>query len=167
MWRQIQRKFTRQKSRLSVVRTMIELGVGIDESGSLKVGVLSVGDSALANAAGVDRRVVRNAINQILKDNDLRAIFTKVKPIGTSLVDLSKELGYSVMVVNSDPHKPGVISGISTILSKYNVVIRQALADDPDFTPNPVLTLVLDGQVPSEALSLIRSLKIVKSLTLK
>jgi len=146
---------------------MIELGVGMDDSGGLKVGAISVGDSSLANAAGVDRRVVRNAVKQILNDSDLKAIFTNVKPIGTSLVDVAKQFGYSVLVVNADPHRPGVISGISTILSKYDVVIRQALADDPDFTPNPVLTLVIDGQVPSEALSMIRSLKLVKSLTLK
>ncbi|MFQ6135246.1 MAG: hypothetical protein ACE5KU_05470 [Nitrososphaerales archaeon] len=167
MWRQIQAKFTRQKARLSVVRKMIELGVKVEDRYRLKVGGMSVSDSALAEAAGVDRRVVRNTVNQIMSDPDLRTIFTRVKPIGTSLVDIAENLGYSVLVVYADPHKPGVISGISSILSEYGVVIRQALADDPDFTPDPKLTLVVDGRVPPEAIAKIQSLTLVESLTLK
>ncbi|MCL4435625.1 MAG: amino acid-binding protein [Thaumarchaeota archaeon] len=167
MWRQIQTRFTRQKARLSVVRKMIELGIGLAPPFQLCVGDVNVSDSALAEAVGVDRRVVRSTVKQIMQDPDLRDIFTQVKPIGVSLVDIAKKLGYSVLVVYADPHKPGVISGISTILSDYNVVIRQALADDPDFIPDPKLTLVLDGRVPPDAIGKIQSLAQVDSLTLK
>ncbi len=167
MWRQIQVRFTRQKARLSVVRKMIELGVRVEDRFRLKVGDMSVSDSALAEAAGVDRRVVRTTVNQIMGEPDLREIFTKMKPIGTSLVDIAENLGYSVLVVNADPRQPGVISGVSSVLSEYGVVIRQALADDPDFIPDPKLTLVLDGRVPPEAIVKIQSLPLVESLTLK
>lgn len=167
MWRQIQANFNRQKARLSVVRKMIELGVKVEGEHRLKVGDVSVSDSALAEAVGVDRRVVRNTVNQIMSDPDLKTIFTRVKPIGTSLVDIAENLGYSVLVVYADPHKPGVISGISSILTEYGVVIRQALADDPDFIPEPKLTLVVDGRVPPEAIGKIQSLALVDSLTLK
>lgn len=167
MWLQIQAGFTRQKARLSVVRRMIELGVGVSEDGRLMVGDMAVSDSALAEAVGVDRRVVRSTVNQILGDSSLRSLFTRVKPIGTSLVDVAANLGYSVLVVHADPHEVGVISGVSSVLSEYEVVIRQALADDPDFTPDPKLTLVLDGRVPPEAISKIQTLLKVKSLTLK
>ncbi len=167
MWRQIQANFNRQKARLSVVRKMIELGVKVEGKHRLKVGDVSVSDSALAEAVGVDRRVVRNTVNQIMSDPDLKTIFTRVKPIGTSLVDIAENLGYSVLVVYADPHKPGVISGISSILTEYGVVIRQALADDPDFIPEPKLTLVVDGRVPPEAIGKIQSLALVDSLTLK
>ncbi len=167
MWRQIQNKFTRQKARLIVVRKMIELGVKVENGNRLRVGNVDVGDSALAKSVGVDRRVVRNTVNQIMHDPDLKNIFTRVKPIGTSLVDIAAILGYSVIVVHADPHKPGVMSGISSILSEYDVVIRQALADDPDFTPDPKLTLVLDCKIPSEAIAKIQSIELIESLTLK
>lgn len=167
MWRQIQARFTRQKAQLNVVRKMIELGVGVEANSRLRVGDMAVSDSALAEAAGVDRRVVRSTVNRILSDSELKAIFTRVKPIGTSLVNVAENLGYSVLVVSADPHRPGVLSGVSSVLSAYGVVIRQALADDPDFTPDPKLTLVIDGRIPPEAVSKIQSLAPVKSLTLR
>jgi hypothetical protein len=117
--------------------------------------------------ADVDRRVVRNTVNQIFSDPDLRVIFTNVRPIGTSLVEIADKVGYRVLVVNADPLKPGVISGISSILTKYGVVIRQALADDPNFTPDAKLTLVVEGKIPPEAIEKIQSISLVKSITLK
>jgi len=167
MWRQIQGKFIRKKARLDVVRKMIELGIGIDREQKLMVGRMPVTDSALAMAANVDRRVVRNTVNQIFSDPNLRVIFTNVKPIGTSLVEIADKIGYGVLVVNADPLKPGVISEISSILTKYGVVIRQALADDPNFTPDAKLTLVVEGKIPPEAIEKIQSISLVKSITLK
>jgi predicted regulator of amino acid metabolism with ACT domain len=167
MWRQIQARFTRKKARIGVVRKMIELGIGVNSLFDLRVGDVMVRDSALADAAGVDRRVVRSTVKQIMEDPDLREIFTRVRPIGTSLVDVAELFGYSVLVVHADPHKPGVISGVSTVLSDYGVVIRQALADDPDFIPDPKLTLVLDGRIPSDAVEQIQLLAPIESLTLR
>jgi predicted regulator of amino acid metabolism with ACT domain len=60
-----------------------------------------------------------------------------------------------------------VISGITSILSKHGVVVRQALADDPDLTPEPRLTLVLQGRIPPEALVKCRAVPSVTSLTIK
>tara|TARA_Y100000031_G_C8050653_1_gene306020 strand:- start:377 stop:649 length:273 start_codon:yes stop_codon:yes gene_type:complete len=90
-----------------------------------------------------------------------------VKPIGTSLVKIADKIGYGVLVINADPLKLGVISGISSILANYRVVIRQALADDPNFTPDAKLTLVVDGKIPPEAIEKIQSISLVKSITLK
>ncbi len=116
MWRQIQGKFIRKKARLDVVRKMIELGIGIDREQKLMVGRMPVTDSALAMAANVDRRVVRNTVNQIFSDPNLRVIFTNVKPIGTSLVEIADKIGYGVLVINADPLKLGVISVNKKIL---------------------------------------------------
>lgn len=167
MWRQIQGKFVRRKSRLNVVRKMIELGISVEGKHQLKIGKLSISDSALAEAAEVDRRVVRNTVKQIMDDKDLQVIFMNVTPIGTSLVKIADKIGYKVLVVYADPLKPGVISGISSILSSYDVIIRQALADDPDFTPEAKLTLVVEGRIPSEAIEKIQSMELVESITLK
>ena len=167
MWRQIQGKFIRKKARLNVVRKMIELGISVEGEKKLMVGRMPVSDTALAMAADVDRRVVRNTVNQIFSDTDLRVIFTNVRPIGTSLAEIANKIGYGVLVVNADPLKPGVISGISSILANYGVVIRQALADDPNFTPDAKLTLVVEGKIPSEAIEKIQSISLVKSITLK
>lgn len=167
MWRQIQGKFARKKARLNVVRKMIELGISVEGKHQLKIGKMSISDSSLAEVAEVDRRVVRNTVTQIMNDKDLQIIFRNVTPIGTSLVEIADKIGYKVIEVNADPLKPGVISGISSILTEYDVIIRQALADDPNFTPEAKLTLVVEGRIPPEAIEKIQTLPLVNSITLK
>ncbi len=166
MWRKAYAKFMRQRSRLEVVQRMVQLGISVDSKRRMFIGNLEVYDTALARAAGVDRRVVRNTINQVFEDPELREIFTKVRPVGTSLVEIAGLLGYSVLVVSADPYKPGVIAGVAKALSESGIVIRQALADDPDMTQDPKLTLVVEGKVPVSVLSKIQEIGSVKSITL-
>ncbi|NWG08834.1 MAG: hypothetical protein HXX80_00725 [Nitrososphaerales archaeon] len=166
MWKKIQNHFKKQKGRLNVVRKMIELGIGMDENGRLFVGDVEVDDTAIAKAVGVDRRVVRSATRQILSNQELREIFTGIRPVGASLVEVAQVLGYSVLVIRSDPHRPGVIASVTDVLARYGLVVRQALADDPDLVPEPCLTLVIDGRIQAEAIDEIRSLPVVKSLTM-
>jgi predicted regulator of amino acid metabolism with ACT domain len=166
LWKRIQTQFKKQKGRLNVVRKMVELGIRVGENGKLYVGEVEVNDTAIARAAGVDRRVIKSTTKQILKNPELRDIFTRIKPVGASLVDVAKILDYSVLVIRSDPHKPGVIASVTSVLAKHNLVVRQALADDPDLIPEPCLTLVVDGKIPTEAIDEIRSLPLVKSLTI-
>ncbi len=166
LWKRIQTQFKKQKGRLNVVRKMIELGMRVDENGKLYVGEAEVDDTAIARAAGVDRRVIRSTTKQILDNSELREIFTRIKPVGASLVEIAKILDYSVLVIRSDPHKPGVIASVTSVLAKHDLVVRQALADDPDLVPEPCLTLVIDGKIPAKAIDEIRSLPLVKSLTM-
>ena len=151
---------------MSVARRMVELGIRADSDKKLYVGDVSVSDTALANSVGVDRRVVRHVVEQILDDPELSRIFTHIKPIGSSLIDVADQLGFNVLIVSSYPHRTGVISSITSVLSEHKVVVRQALADDPDLVPDPRLTLVVDGHIPPEALDRIRSLDFVKALTI-
>ncbi|MGQ9719386.1 MAG: amino acid-binding ACT domain protein [Nitrososphaerales archaeon] len=166
MWKKIQNHFKKQKGRLNVVRKMIELGIGMDENGRLFIGDVELDDTAIAKAVGVDRRVVRSATRQILSNHELKEIFTRIRPVGASLVEVAKILGYSVLVIRSDPHRPGVIASVTSVLARYGLVVRQALADDPDLVPEPCLTLVIDGRIQAEAIDEIRSLPLVKSLTM-
>lgn len=164
MWREVKERFSKQRGRMNVVKKMIELGLRVGEDGRIYVGDVEVSDVALARAAGVDRRVVRSTVKQILGDEALRDILTKVKPVGASLVDVASRLGFQVLVVEADPKMPGVIASVTSVLARYGVVVRQALADDPDLAPEPRLTLVVQGEVPAEALSEVRSSPLVKSL---
>ncbi|MDW8045406.1 MAG: amino acid-binding protein [Nitrososphaerota archaeon] len=166
MWRKIEEKFYRQKSRAAVAKKMIELGIRIGNDLKLYVGDVAVGDVALARSLNVDRRVIRKTVNQIMNDDYLRDIFTRITPVGASFVNIAERLGWSVLVIAADPHRPGVIAGVTSILAKYGVVIRQALADDPDLVAEPRLTLIVEGKVPPEAIDQIKSLDVVKSLTL-
>jgi len=158
--------FSRQKGRFSVVKKMIELGISITPSGKLMIKDVKIQDSSLANAVGVDRRVVRDTVTQLLEDPVLQNIFCNTKPVGTSLVEIATLLGYSVLLISGNSLEPGVISEVTGALATKGIVIRQALADDPDTVIEPKLTLVIEGKLPDETIAKIRTLKCVRGLTL-
>ena len=70
--------FSRQKGRFSVVKKMIELGISINTNGKLMINDVKIQDSSLANAVGVDRRVVRETVIQLLEDPVLQNIFCNI-----------------------------------------------------------------------------------------
>ena len=149
-----------------MVKKMIELGISITPSGKLMIKDVKIQDSSLANAVGVDRRVVRDTVIQLLEDPVLQNIFCNTKPVGTSLVEIATLLGYSVLLISGNSLEPGVISEVTGALATKGIVIRQALADDPDTVIEPKLTLVIEGKLPDEIIAKIRNLKCVRGLTL-
>ena len=127
---------------------------------------VKIQDSSLANAVGVDRRVVRETVIQLLEDPVLNNIFSNTKPVGTSLVEIATLLGYSVLLISGNSLESGVISEVTGALATNGIVIRQALADDPDTVVEPKLTLVIEGKLPDDTIAKIRNLKCVRGLTL-
>ncbi len=166
MWKKVEKWFSRRKAGLSVVRLMVEYGMRIDEFGELYIGKVGLTDNAVARAAEVDRRVVKETTKYLLSIPELKSIFTKLRPAGPSLVDVAPYLGYSVIRVEADPHSPGILASVASIISQHGLVIRQALADDPDLYPEPALTLVVEGRLPGEAIEKIREVRSVKSVSI-
>ncbi len=167
LWTSVKASFQNRKAGLEIARLMVLNGIRLDKSGRFYVNNIVIPDMSIARAAGVDRRAVRETAKFIMSEPQLMSILSKIKPSGSSLVEVAKELGFSVLIIESDPHESGVIADVSRVIAKYKVVIRQALADDPDLVPEPKLTLVVEGTLPSSALDEIRKLKCVKSLKLQ
>lgn len=151
---------------MEVVKKMIEFGISVTKGGKLKIGNLNVQDTSLAESAGVDRRVVRSTVEQILSDTELGRIFERIKPVGTSLVETAPLLGYHVLLISGDAFQAGIISEVSSVLAENGLIIRQALADDPDMITEPKLTLVISGEMTGHVLSKLQALPSVKGLTL-
>jgi predicted regulator of amino acid metabolism with ACT domain len=166
MWNAVKGHFMKRKAGLQVARLLIENGIRVDESGRFYVADVEVTDVSLARAAGVDRRVVRDTADYILADELMRPIFMKLRPAGTSLVGVASHLGYTVLKINADPHRSGILAGVTKILADNDLMVRQALADDPDLNPDPALTLVVAGRVPAKAVEEIQGLPYISSITL-
>ncbi|MCZ6648459.1 MAG: hypothetical protein O7B30_04370 [Thaumarchaeota archaeon] len=158
--------FTRRRSRMEVVKKMIEFGISVTRGGELKIGNLNIQDTSLAESAGVDRRVVRSTVGQILSDSELGRIFERIRPVGTSLVETAALLGYHVLLISGDAFQAGIISEVSSVLAENGLVIRQALADDPDMITEPRLTFVVSGDMTGNVLSKLQALPSVRGLTL-
>ncbi len=164
VWPKIKEQFARQVVRPDIVRKMIECGMRISDDYKIYVDDVEVDYSAVARAVDVDRRVVKQTVEQIRRNRYLYSIFSKTKPLGASLVDLVSLLGYSALIIEADPKSPGVMAGVAEILSRHGMVVRQALADDPEMVQDAKMTLVIEGQLSGQALEELNALKNVKSL---
>ena len=164
MWPSIEEEFQRQVVRPNVVKKMIECGMRVSEDEKLYVGDVEVDYLAVARAVDVDRRVVKQTVQQIRRSRYMYSLFSKTQPLGTSLVSLVAQLGYTAVVIEADPKSPGVMAGVAEILSRHGMVVRQAVAEDPDMVPDAKMTLVVEGQLTGTAMEELHGLKVVRSI---
>jgi uncharacterized protein len=165
LWSRVSEQFQGQKVRLEVARKMLEYGIRVTNDCRLFVGGLEVDYSALARDVGADRRVVKQTARQIRDDEFLYSVFGRIMPVGSSLVPVVSRLGYSAVVIEADPRAAGVISAATAALARHNIVVRQALADDPDMNPAAKLTLVVEGTVPGSVIEELNSIETIRSVT--
>src|SRR5713101_7118249 len=164
MWPSVRKQFSRQIVRVDIVKKMIECGIRVADDLRLYVGDVEVDYSAVARAVNVDRRVVKQTVKQIKGNRFLNGLFSNLAPIGSSLVPVASKLGYSAIVIEADPRRSGVIAAVAGVLAKHDLVIRQALADDPDMVPEAKMTLVVEGRLSGKAMEELNDLKLVKSI---
>lgn len=164
MWKNVRREFDRQVVRPEIVRKMIACGMRVSEDEKIYVDDVEVDYTAVANALDVDRRVVKQTAQQIRRNRYLFSLFSKTRPLGTSLVDVVAQLGYTAIVIEADPKSPGVMARVAEILSRHGMVVRQAVAEDPEMVPDARMTLVVEGQLTGPAMEELNGLDVVRSL---
>jgi len=129
---------------------LVELGLSIRDDYKIFCGGIELSDVKIARSLAVDRRTVRDTARLISSDPVLKAVFERMRPAGPFLADVAKFLGYSVIEIYADPHTVGIVAHAASLIAQENIAIRQAVADDPDLTPEPKLTLVIEKE-PSGA----------------
>jgi len=167
LWPSIEREFSRQSSKLIVVRKMLEYGIRVSDHGRLFIGGLEVDYSALARDAGTDRRVVKQTAAKIRSDPFLFSVFSGVVPVGASLLQVVSSIGCSAIIIEADPRAAGVISRVTGVLAKHGIVVRQALADDPDMVRDASLTLIVEGAVGGNVIGELERLDMVRGITVR
>ena len=164
MWRDIRKQFDRQVARPEVVRKMIECGMRVSDDEKIFVDEVEVDYTAMARAARVDRRVVKQTVQQIRRNRYLYSLFSMTKPLGTSLVSLVSQLGYTAVIIEADPKSPGVMAKVAEILSRHGMVVRQAVAEDPEMVRDAKMTLVIEGHLTGQAIEELNGLRVVRSI---
>lgn len=165
VWTIIEERIGRQKAKLVVLRKMLETGIKIGSDGHYYISDIEIPDTSLSKSLKVDRRVIRQAAGVILDEPELESIFTKLMPIAF-LRDVASYLGFGVIIITSNPEKSGIISEVTSIAAKHKLIIRQIYAEDPELYPEPKLTLIIEGDVPSEVIAELQDSKKVKTLTI-
>ncbi|MBC7120226.1 MAG: amino acid-binding protein [Candidatus Methanosuratus sp.] len=166
MWKEITKFFEGAPSKLKVAKLMVELGFSVNEAGRIVCGNVEISDADLARAAGTDRRVVRQTVEEIMKDPLMKRIFTGIKPAGSFLKEIAPALGYGVVEIRAKPDAVGVISHATKHISEAGISIRQILAEDPELNPDPKLLIITDRKVPGEVISKLLTIPTVTKVSL-
>ncbi|MEM0007111.1 MAG: amino acid-binding protein [Candidatus Bathyarchaeia archaeon] len=150
MWNTIKKHFENYPERLKVARVLVENGLSI-KNGKIYLNEIEIPPTRIARVTGVDRRTVNETINTIRANRELRLIFEGLRPAGHSLKEIAKHLELGVVEITPvDARIPGILANSAMILAKNGLSIRQAIVDDPELSPEPKLTLIVEKKVPGE-----------------
>jgi predicted regulator of amino acid metabolism with ACT domain len=150
MWNSIKGYLEDYPERLRVARILIENGLSA-RNGKIYLNEIEIPPVRIARVAGVDRRTVNETLSAIESDRELRQIFESIRSAGLSLKESAKHLSLGVVEITPvDARIPGILASSASILAKSGLSIRQAIVDDPELSPEPKLTLIIEKKIPGD-----------------
>jgi len=167
MFEEILGKFEGSPSQQAVIRLLLERGFSVNEDGRVVSGGIEIPNTGIAREIDVDRRVVDSTTDAILDDPELRRIFTNISQV-PSLMDLAPVLDLTVLTVSVHAaDQPGIVAEVSGLLADRGLSIRQIISEDPEFTDEPKLHVIIDGAVPGDLLNELTALSYVRAVEVK
>ena len=165
MWSQIKDFFKTFSAQQRVAKLLFERGFQVREDGKIVSGGIEIPHTQIGKEVGVERRAVDSTVKTILSKNELKRIYTNLRQV-CSLQEVAREFNLSVIVfVPENASQTGIIADVTKLVSENGLSIRQALAEDPSISVHPKLTLILEGDIPSELIGKIRKLPGTRSIT--
>ena len=165
MWGQIKQFFKDLPAQERVARLLFERGFQVNEEGKVVSGTIEIPHTQIGKEVGVERRAVDSTVQTILSKPELKNIYMNLRQV-CSLQEVAREFNLSVIIfVPENASQKGIIADVTKKVSEYGLSIRQALAEDPSTSNHPHLTLILEGEIPSELISEIRRLPGTRSIT--
>ncbi|OLZ42423.1 amino acid-binding protein [Natrinema saccharevitans] len=167
MFDEIMEKFEGSPSQQAVIRLLLERGFSVNDDGRVVSGGIEIPNTGIAREIGVDRRVVDSTTDVILEDPELRRIFQNISQV-PSLMDLAPVLDLTVLsVAVQNAEQEGIVAEVTGTLADNGISIRQTISEDPEFTDEPKLYLITDGDLPGEVITEIRDLPFVRKIELQ
>lgn len=165
MWATLIEYFQRYPAQEKIARLLIQNGLRI-QGGKIYSGNIELSDSALGRAAEVDRRIIAATIRTIESNPELLKVFNHFRPT-LHLKEVANALGWGVIeIVPDNASRPGILAGVSSLIAREGISIRQAVVDDPDFSDAPRLFIVTEKPVPPALIPEMQRVPGVRSVTL-
>ena len=163
MWRKIAKYFNRYPKRRKLAQKLLEYGLKVRDH-KIFCGEIELSDSKIARAFDIDRRIISSTIKTISEKEDLRKVFSRLKPT-CHLKDVATEMNWGVIeIIPEDPSMPGILADVSTIVADANISVRQTIVDDFELSEEPRLFIVAEKQIPGALIPKIRKAKGVKAV---
>jgi Predicted regulator of amino acid metabolism, contains ACT domain len=167
MFEEIMEKFSDSPSQQRVIRLLLARGFSVNDEGRVVSGGIEIPNTGIARELDVDRRVVDATTDAILADTQLRPIFQNISAV-PSLMDLAPVLDLAVCTVAvRDASETGIVATVTELVAEYDISLRQVLSEDPEFTDEPVLYLITDGELPGEFITDLREFSFVRRIELE
>jgi predicted regulator of amino acid metabolism with ACT domain len=159
MWNSLKKHFEEYPERLRVARVLVENGLSTKE-GKVYLNQIEIPPVRIARVAGVDRRTVNETLKTIKSNRELRLIFEEMRSAGHSLKEIAKPLNLGVVEITPvDAKATGILAKSATTLARAGLSIRQAIVDDPELSPEPKLTLIVERKIPGKLISELLNIK--------
>ena len=150
MWNTIKKNLDGYPERLKVARVLVENGLSVREE-KIYLNQIEIPPVRIARVAGVDRRTVTETTRIIRANSELKSLFELIRSAGHSLKEIAKPLDLGVVEITPiDARIPGILANSAMILTNGGLNIRQAIVDDPELSPEPKLTLIVQKKIPGE-----------------
>ncbi|OPY32437.1 MAG: ACT domain protein [Methanomassiliicoccales archaeon PtaU1.Bin124] len=165
MWKQIANHFGRYPSQAKVAKLLLEQGFRVHQ-GRIYAGDVELGDVAIGKAVGVDRRIVKSAVETIESTPELMRVFSKLRPT-SFLIEVASEMGWSAIeIIAQNAGTPGIVAEVTGVVANAGISIRQAIVTDPDLSTEPRLYIITESPVPPELIPVMKNCRGVKSIIL-
>jgi len=159
MWSNVKKHFETHPERLKVARVLIENGLSV-RNGKIYLNEIEIPPVRVARVAGVDRRTTKETLSSIKSNRELRLTFESLRSAGHSLKEIARHLNFGVVEITPvDARIPGILANSAMILAKNGLSIRQAIVDDPELSPEPKLTLIVEKKIPGELIPELLNIK--------
>jgi len=165
MWARFRSHFKGFPAQEKVAQLLVVHGLRVRD-GNVLAGEIKISDTALARAAGVDRRVVTATVATIGSIEELKTFFDRLLPV-CHLRDVAPLMNWgAIEIVPTNASKPGILAGVAAIIAQAGISIRQVIMDDPEIVDDPHGFIVTEAPVPERLLPQIKQVDGVKSVVL-
>ncbi|MFQ5986125.1 MAG: regulator [Thermoplasmata archaeon] len=165
MWGQIRHYFEKFPAQARVAQLMLTYGLRV-KGDRIYCGEVAVAETAVGRALEVDRRVVSATVRTINANEELSHIFRRLWPVA-HLKEVAPKMGWgAIEIVPTDAHTPGILAGVSSIIARASISIRQVIVDDPEVVDEPRGFIITDAPVPSELIPSMKAVAGVQGLVL-
>jgi len=165
MWEEIEEGFKGYPGQKKVAKFLLKTGFRVGKNKRVMCGNIEIAHTQVGKEVGVDRRVIDATVERILENNKLMKMFANLESTAF-LRKAAPAMNLGVVVISvKDASKPGVIGTVASTIAKHEVSIRQAIADDPYISENPVFTVITDGKITGKLFEDLNNIKGVKKIT--
>ncbi len=141
--------FRRKRGQGAVAEFLLKRAISVSDSGKLFIDGVEIPYTSVARALGVDRRLVKAAVETILGEPKLRAVYGRLDS-ALLLRDVAPDLGFgAIEIIPTDASSKGIIAGVAKIIADSGISIRQIIAEDPMFE-NAETTVITEKPIPKQ-----------------